>query len=211
MLICQSPASHKRSSAQSGCREGGWNEGAHRRNTVGGAMGKSRRGSSSVAALGAARPGVLPASTRIAHSSRGAPVRQKVHEAAEVVPHETQRCRTARPRRPRERALQARFGCLQIQRYIPLTGVPAGQKAEATGQYRGSTSHGVAGGEVRTMRPLPAHLEGDKRSTGGGLEVLVQWRNNVSSLAPAREGFASGAGEAVDGGRPKDLRRELQG
>jgi hypothetical protein len=108
-------------------------------------------------------------------------------------------------RRPPERALQARFGCLQIQRYIPLTGVPAGQKAEATGQYRGSTSHGVAGGEVRTIRPLPAHLEGDKRSTGGGLEVLVQWRNNVSSLAPVREGFASGGREIIDREQPVAL------
>ena len=111
------------------------NEGGHRSNTAGDAKGNSRRGSSSVATLGAGRSGVLPASIKIAPSSRGVPVRQKVHEAAEVVPHETQRCRTARPRRPRERALQARFGCLQIQRYTPLMGAPVDQKAEASGQY----------------------------------------------------------------------------
>jgi len=62
--------------------------------------------------------------------------------------------------------------------------------------------------------PPPAHLEGDKRRTGFGLEGdlvgLVKVRT-PESVTPACEGFASGAGEAVDGGRPKDLRRELQG
>ena len=109
----------------------GRNEGGHRSNTAGDAKGNSRRGSSSVATLGAGRSGVLPASITIAPSSRGAPVRQKVHGAAEVAPVGTRSAPWLDPD-DHASALQARFGCLQIPGYTPLTRVPVAQKAEAT-------------------------------------------------------------------------------
>ena len=83
--------------------------------------------------------GALPASTMIAPSSPGAPVGRQLDR------------RCTRPPKSRltghggvlrldpgdhASALQARFGCLQIPSYTPLTRGPVGQKAEATGQYR---------------------------------------------------------------------------
>ena len=135
VLVCQSPSgSHPRATnallpAQIAVSDR--NEGGHRSNTAGDAKGNSRRGSSSVATLGAGRPGVLPASTTIAPSSRGAPVRQKVHGAAEVAPDGTRSALRLDPD-DHASALQARFGCLQIPGYTPVTRAPVGQKAEAT-------------------------------------------------------------------------------
>ena len=45
-------------------------------------------------------------------------------------------------------------------------------------------SHRVVGGEAQTIRPPPAHLEGDKRSTGDGLQGRTDDQTVGSGTGP---------------------------
>jgi hypothetical protein len=175
VLVCQSPASAKRSSARSGCRE--WLAGM-KAATEATPLGMQRGIRDGVRVRWppwcAGISGMLPASTSISILE---PRRASwpEHEAAEVVPDGTQLCPAARPRRPRERALQARFGCLQIRRYTPLMGAPVGQKAETTGQYSGFIPTRSWAEKSRQQ----SHRRLTSKGTRGGPAMALKWSRQL--------------------------------